>query len=99
MLADVPKTFTTPEIRLDCPDGIKFQVVEEAKDYFRRQFDIIEIDGVRIPLEDGWGLIRASNTQPVLVLRFEAATEEGLAAARQSIEAVLRQIMRRYGAA
>ena len=99
MLADVPKTFTTPEIRLDCPDGIKFQVVEEAKDYFRRQFDIIEIDGVRIPLEDGWGLIRASNTQPVLVLRFEAATEEGLAAARQSIEAVLRQIMKRYGAA
>jgi phosphomannomutase/phosphoglucomutase len=98
MLADVPKTFTTPEIRLDCPDGIKFQVVEEAKNYFRRLFDIIEIDGVRIPLEDGWGLIRASNTQPVLVLRFEAASEEGLAAAKQSIEAVLRQIMRRYGA-
>jgi phosphomannomutase / phosphoglucomutase len=96
ILSDVPKTFTTPEIRVDCPDHIKFQVVEEAKAYFRKDFKIIDIDGVRIPFEDGWGLIRSSNTQPVLVLRFEAATEERLQAIRQMIEKVLETIMQRH---
>jgi phosphomannomutase/phosphoglucomutase len=96
ILADVPKTFTTPEIRVACPDHIKFQVVEDAKAHFRKDFDIIDIDGVRIPFKDGWGLIRSSNTQPVLVLRFEASTEERLQAIRRMIEKVLENIMKHY---
>ncbi|MDA8124501.1 MAG: phosphomannomutase/phosphoglucomutase [Deltaproteobacteria bacterium] len=95
LLADVPKTFTTPEIRVDCPDRIKFQIVEAVREHFRKTHDIIAIDGVRIPFGDGWGLIRASNTQPVLVLRFEAATPERLAAIRSTVEEVLDTIMRR----
>jgi phosphomannomutase / phosphoglucomutase len=96
LLADVPETFTTPEIRVACPDHIKFQVVEDAKAYFRKDFKIIDIDGVRVSIADGWGLIRASNTQPVLVLRFEAATEERLSAIRQTIEKVLEEIMKNH---
>ena len=79
LLADLPKTFNTPEIRFDCPDAIKFKVVEEAKDVFlsghglsQRPREVITVDGVRAIFEKGWGLIRASNTQPVLVMRFEA---------------------------
>ena len=96
ILADVPKTFTTPEIRVACPDHIKFQVVEDAKAHFRKDFNIIDIDGVRIPFKDGWGLIRSSNTQPVLVLRFEASTEKRLQAIRRMIEKVLENIMKHY---
>jgi phosphomannomutase/phosphoglucomutase len=96
LLADVPVTFSTPEIRVPCPDPIKFQVVEEAKQVFRKDFDIIDIDGVRIPFADGWGLIRPSNTQPVLVLRFEATTQERLQAIRQMVEDVLAKTMERY---
>ena len=79
LLADLPKTFNTPEIRFDCPDAIKFKVVEEAKEVFlsghglsQRPREVITVDGVRAIFEKGWGLIRASNTQPVLVMRFEA---------------------------
>ena len=96
ILADVPVTFSTPEIRVACPDDIKFQVVEDAKAHFRKDFDIIDIDGVRIPFADGWGLIRASNTQPVLVLRFEAATEARLTAIRRLVEAALENILKHY---
>ncbi|MFB3926632.1 MAG: phosphomannomutase/phosphoglucomutase [Syntrophales bacterium] len=93
ILADVPRAFNTPEIRIDCPDHIKFDVVERLKEYFRKDHRIIDIDGVRIPFEDGWGLIRASNTQPVLVLRFEAASPEQLAAIRSLIESGLKSVM------
>lgn len=96
ILSDVPRTFTTPEIRVDCPDNIKFQVVEEVKSYFRKDYKIIDVDGVRIPFGDGWGLVRSSNTQPVLVLRFEALTEERLRVIRETIENVLRDIMSRH---
>ncbi|MFH1079338.1 MAG: phosphomannomutase/phosphoglucomutase [Pseudomonadota bacterium] len=96
ILADVPITFSTPEIRVACPDHVKFQVVEDAKTHFRKDFNIIDIDGVRIPFADGWGLIRSSNTQPVLVLRFEATTEERLQTIRQMVEAALEKIMKRY---
>ncbi len=96
ILSDVPRTYTTPEIRMDCPDSIKFQVVEEVKEYFRKKFKIIDIDGVRVPFGDGWGLLRASNTQPVLVLRFESVTEERLHAIREIIEKVLHDIMKKY---
>jgi phosphomannomutase/phosphoglucomutase len=78
LLEDVPKTSITPEIRVDCPDEIKFKVVEKVKADLRQTFSIIDVDGVRVQFGDGWGLVRASNTQPVLVLRFEALTEKRL---------------------
>jgi phosphomannomutase/phosphoglucomutase len=96
MMADVPKTFTTPEIRIDCPDDIKVTVVEAVKDHFRGEYPIIDIDGVRIPFPDGWGLIRSSNTQPVLVLRFEAASDKRLQEIRALIEGVLAKVMQRF---
>ena len=79
MLADVPKTFSTPEIRVDCPDDQKFKIVKEITEYFRSRFEVVDIDGVRILFDGGWGLIRASNTQPVLVFRFEALSQKKLA--------------------
>lgn len=91
ILADVPRTYTTPEIRIDCPDAIKFQVVDSVKKHFSKQQQVIDIDGVRVPFSDGWGLLRASNTQPVLVLRFEAKTPERLNEIRHSIEDVLEE--------
>jgi phosphomannomutase/phosphoglucomutase len=78
LLKDIPKTFITPEIRVECPDEIKFKVVEKVKEGLRKDYSIIDIDGVRVTFEDGWGLLRPSNTQPVLVLRFEALTEKRL---------------------
>ena len=93
IMADVPKTFTTPEIRIDCPDDIKFSVVEAVKDHFRREYPIIDIDGARITFTDGWGLLRSSNTQPVLVLRFEAVSAKRLQEIRDLVEGVLSQVM------
>ena len=85
MLADVPKTFTTPEIRVDCPDDQKFKIVKELTEHFRTRFDVVDIDGVRVLFEGGWGLVRASNTQPVLVLRFEATSQEKLAEFKNTV--------------
>jgi phosphomannomutase/phosphoglucomutase len=92
LLADVPATVTTPEIRVDCPDPIKFDVVARVTAGLRRSHPVIDIDGVRVLFEDGWGLVRASNTQPALVLRFEAFTEDRLAEIRDLVEGVLRQV-------
>ncbi len=92
LLADVPKTCSTPEIRVACPDDKKFDVVQKATDVFRKQYDVIDIDGARVLFDDGWGLVRASNTQPVLVLRFEAMSEERLNEIREIVEAVLAEI-------
>jgi phosphomannomutase/phosphoglucomutase len=86
LLRDVPKTSITPEIRIDCPDEIKFQVVERVKEELKKTYPIIDVDGVRAQFGDGWGLVRASNTQPVLVLRFEAPTEKRLADIRKWVE-------------
>ncbi|MBA2291844.1 MAG: phosphomannomutase/phosphoglucomutase [Gemmatimonadales bacterium] len=77
LLADLPETFTTPELRVDCPDERKFALVEAASAHFAALYPVSTIDGVRIEYPDGWGLLRASNTQPVLVLRFEATTAAG----------------------
>ena len=96
LLNDVPPSFSTPEIRITCPDNIKFQVVDDIKNYFSKLYPIIDIDGVRIPFEDGWGLIRSSNTQPVLVLRFEASTEERLQTIKNMVETVMHDIMKKY---
>ena len=90
LLADVPKYVSTPEIRVDCPEEIKFRVVDEAVRHFRATHKVVDVDGVRVLFGDGWGLIRASNTQPVLVLRFEARTQDRLAAIRAEMEGWLR---------
>jgi phosphomannomutase / phosphoglucomutase len=86
LLADVPETVTTPEIRVDCPDREKAEVVRRVADRLAGKYDVIDIDGVRVRFDDGWGLVRASNTQPALVLRFEAASEERLAEIREFLE-------------
>lgn len=93
LLSDVPKTYSTPEIRVDCPDAIKFRVVEAVKAYFQDKYEMINIDGLRITFQDGWGLLRASNTQPVLVLRFESKTEKGLEEIRRIFATVLKNKM------
>lgn len=89
LLSGVPETFSTPEIRVECPDEIKFDVVAKVTDYFRQREKVIDIDGVRVLFDDGWGLVRASNTQPALVLRFEAMTEERLVEIRNLVESTL----------
>lgn len=92
LLADVPKTYPTPEIRIDCPDEKKFQIVEKAKERFKKEYRIIDVDGVRILFDDGWGLIRASNTQPVLVMRFEAGSEKRLKEIKDFVESEFNRI-------
>ena len=87
--AGLPKLVSTPEIRVDCPDEVKFQVVERVAGSFKKTHKVIEIDGVRVLFEHGWGLLRASNTQPVLVMRFEAENEECLKKYQQEVEGVL----------
>ena len=86
LLADVPKFVSTPEIRVDCPDDRKFDVVDRAVDHFRGTHEVIDVDGARVLFGDGWGLVRASNTQPILVLRFEARSRERLEAIREEFE-------------
>ena len=78
MLADVPKMFNTPEIRVDCPDEKKFEVVRILTEEFKKTHKVIDIDGARILFDHGWGLVRASNTQPVIVMRFEAESQDRL---------------------
>lgn len=95
LLSDVPKTYTTPEIRVPCPDDKKFQVVAEVTNYFRDRYKIIDIDGVRVLFKDGWGLVRASNTQPVLVLRFEALSQPRLSEIRLLVESALAEIQKK----
>ena len=90
-LAGLPKTVTTPEIRVDCPDETKFAVVAQVAGQFAKTHDVIDVDGVRVLFEDGWGLLRASNTQPVLVMRFEAANPTLLSAYQREVEAALTQ--------
>jgi phosphomannomutase / phosphoglucomutase len=92
ILSDLPKTTATPEIRLDCPDERKFEVVRRAADYFRAHYDVTEIDGVRVNFADGWGLVRASNTQPALVMRFEAPNEKRLNEIRSLFENKLKEL-------
>ncbi|MBK8006368.1 MAG: phosphomannomutase/phosphoglucomutase [Gemmatimonadetes bacterium] len=80
LLADLPATHATPELRVDCPEEKKFPVVAEAAAYFAARYPVNTIDGVRMTFPKGWGLVRASNTQPILVLRFEATDPAALAA-------------------
>lgn len=88
-LEGVPTTVTTPELRVDCPDDQKFGIVTRVKQHFAGKREVNDIDGVRVLFDHGWGLLRASNTQPVLVMRFEAQTPEQLAAYRKEVEDAL----------
>ncbi len=99
LLEGIPHTFTTPEIRVDCPDDIKFEVVEKAKREFEaKNLKIIDVDGARIVFPDGWGLVRASNTQPVLVVRYEAETSERLDHIRGLVESTIEKVKSGYRA-
>jgi phosphomannomutase/phosphoglucomutase len=85
-LKDVPQLVSTPELRTDCPDDAKFDVVAKLADIMRKDHQIVDVDGVRVPFENGWGLVRASNTQPVLVMRFEATSKELLKKYQKQME-------------
>jgi len=89
LLSDVPKTYATPEIRMDCPDNKKMTVVNNIKKHYLNTPGLIDIDGVRIPFDDGWALVRSSNTQPVIVLRFEASSISRLQEIRKEVESLI----------
>ncbi|NKE70969.1 phosphomannomutase/phosphoglucomutase [Candidatus Manganitrophus noduliformans] len=91
---DLPKTYVTPEIRVDCPDDRKFAVVEKCREYFSGKYKTVDIDGVRVLFEDGWGLIRASNTQPALVLRFEASSGIRVTEIQEYVNGLLAKLIR-----
>ena len=90
-LEGLPKMVSTPEIRVDCPDEVKFAVIARVAEQFRKTHKVVDVDGVRVLFEKGWGLARASNTQPVLVLRFEATTAELLEQYRKEVESAVAQ--------
>ena len=88
-LEGLPRMVTTPEIRVDCDDEVKFDVVAKVTERLRQTHKVIDVDGARVLFGNGWGLVRASNTQPVLVLRFEAPTEAELERYRKEVEGVV----------
>jgi phosphomannomutase/phosphoglucomutase len=92
LLDDLPPSVSTPEMRVDCPDDKKFALARKATEYFRQRYDVIDVDGVRVKFPEGWGLIRASNTQPALVLRFEASSPEKLNEYRSIVETKLKEL-------
>jgi phosphomannomutase/phosphoglucomutase len=99
MLADVPKTFTTPELRVDCPDAIKFDVVRAVTERYKKAGrKVVDIDGARIAFDGGaWGLVRASNTGPVLVMRFEAQSESERDRIRAEVESAVAEERKKHG--
>ena len=90
MVSDFPVYVSTPELRIEVTEESKFGLMQAAQEHFKKSREVIDVDGARILFEDGWGLLRASNTQPVIVARYEARTEEGLHAIRDEIESWLR---------
>ncbi|HEY0428827.1 MAG TPA: phosphomannomutase/phosphoglucomutase [Pyrinomonadaceae bacterium] len=93
LLADLPETFSTPELRVDCADERKFSVVERIAEEFSKTNEVITTDGARILFENGWGLVRASNTQAILVLRFEADSEKNLREIRETVEGRVKNLI------
>jgi phosphomannomutase/phosphoglucomutase len=98
LLDDVPKTFSTPELRVDCPDDKKFELVRRAQEWFSKRYEAVTVDGVRVVFPDGWGLVRASNTQPILVLRFEAKTQARLDEIELLVRGKVNELKRELGA-
>ena len=97
MMADLPKTYSTPEIRIYASDEVKFKIVDEVRCELAARYPVIDIDGVRAIFPKGWGLVRASNTQAVIVLRFEADTEADLAAIQKEVRGVLQKVINMLG--
>ncbi len=95
LLADLPPTFNTPEIRVYASDEVKFKIVEQVKEELAQKYPIIDIDGVRAIYPTGWALVRASNTQESLVLRFEAKTPEDLEIIKQEVETTIENVILR----
>lgn len=93
----LPKMVSTPEIRVDCPDEVKFRVVDRVKAHFQARRKTVDVDGVRVLFDEGWGLVRGSNTQPILVLRFEARSREKLDEYRREVEAAVEEAKRSLG--
>src|SRR5690606_12943882 len=91
LVAEFPAYVSTPEIRVDVPEERKFDIVAAAVRDFSQSHEVIAVDGARVLFADGWGLLRASNTQPVLVLRYEARTADALAEIRATMERWLRE--------
>lgn len=94
LFRDVPELFVTPELRLACPDDKKFELVKRAVSHFKKFYDVVDIDGARINFPDGWGLVRASNTQPVLVMRFEADTAARLEEIKSLVQNKIEELSR-----
>jgi phosphomannomutase/phosphoglucomutase len=99
LMADIPMTYSTPEIRIYASDEVKFKIVDEVRKELAAAHKVIDIDGVRAIFPKGWGLVRASNTQAVIVLRFEADTEADLAAIQTEVRGVLERTIQRLGQA
>ena len=93
ILGDLPEKFSTPELRMDCGDERKFQIVAQIAEEFAKTNEVVTIDGARIIFENGWGLVRASNTQAILVLRFEADSEENLNKIRRTVESQVEKLI------
>ena len=93
LLSGIPKTVTTPEIRIDCPEDKKVGIVKKLTESFRSEYEVIDIDGARVLFNGGWGLVRASNTQPVIVLRFEAEDEKRLEGIKNIFMEKLKSVM------
>jgi phosphomannomutase/phosphoglucomutase len=90
-LDGLPRMVSTPEIRVDCPDDLKFSLVERVAEHFKKIRQTVDIDGVRVIFPEGWGLLRASNTQPVLVMRFEASSDRLLKEYQAEVEQALEE--------
>jgi phosphomannomutase/phosphoglucomutase len=99
LLSDLPRTVYTPELRVDCPDALKFAVVERVRAALADRGKVNALDGARVTYSDGaWALVRASNTGPVLVMRFEAPSAERLAEIRADVERVVAEVKSALGA-
>jgi phosphomannomutase / phosphoglucomutase len=96
-LEGIPKLVSTPELRIDCPDDKKFRLVQKVAEIYKKQRQIVDIDGVRVQFEEGWGLVRASNTQPILVMRFEATNKDLLDKYKNEVEQIVEQAKQEIG--
>ena len=94
LLEDVPRLYNTPEIRIETDESVKFEIVRRLQEHFERDYETVSVDGIRVIFEEGWGLVRASNTGPHLVLRFEASSPESLREIQSLIESKLAEVSR-----
>jgi phosphomannomutase/phosphoglucomutase len=92
MISSLPRMYNTPEIRVDYPDELKFSAVDKVIEAFRGRYEVIDIDGARVRFPDGWALVRASNTQPALVMRFEGESKEAVERLQSEIGSELERI-------